>query len=94
MTKTRVFKRSDLPEALIEYMPETQRPFAETKAYAALCEALWDYMKSDYASRDEKREILKLARENFDDLCLTTSPIHRSVELPDPERQEARPWYR
>lgn len=89
---TRIFKRDDLPDALMVFLPENQHSFSETKAYHALCDALWNYLKSDYDTKEEKRELLSMARLSFDDMCLTTPSPERKLDYSDPTRESPRPW--
>lgn len=72
--KTRTLDLHTLKEALADYLPEAQKPFAGTKNYAALCEALLGYLKSDGDEREAKKQEFGYVKEIFEHMCRTTQP--------------------
>jgi len=68
---TRKLTKETLYEHLQEYLPMEQQPYVTSKAYIAMCDALWDYLQGDYDTRDEKRQVLQHAQEIFESFCLT-----------------------
>lgn len=60
-----------LYENFKEYLPVKQQPYADSKAYIALCDALMAYLISDYDTKDEKKLVLGHAKEIFEHYCLT-----------------------
>ena len=71
-----------LYEVLVDFLPAFQKPYVDSKAYVALCDALMDYLKSTSDTRAEKRQILEHVKEIFDDMCMKMP----RYEQPDPER--------
>lgn len=80
----RLISNNLLYEVLVDFLPAFQKPYANTKAYNAMCDALMDYLRSTDDDRLEKRQILEHVKEIFDDMCKKMP----RYEHPDPER----PW--
>lgn len=83
----------NLQEALVNYLPTNQQPHIGSKAYAALCDSLWDYLNSDIDTKTEKMQLLSHARAIFSDYCLTIDRQPCYADIDSPEAQEERPWY-
>lgn len=64
-----------------------------TRINRALQSELENYLQSDYDSLQEKIELLKLIKLNFNDLFLTNEPLKHRLEFGDPTRPEPKPWY-
>lgn len=60
-----------LIENLKEYLPMEQQPYTDSKAFIALCDALMDYIKSDLDSKEERKQVLRHAKEIFEHYCST-----------------------
>jgi hypothetical protein len=80
---TKSISKTLIYEALVDFLPEFQKPYRGTKAYAALCDGLFEYLRSSSDDREEKRQILEYLKEMFDDMCRNVPPPPQ----PDPERR-------
>ena len=69
MTKYMTLK--DLSENLVNFLPEDQQKYKDSRAYKDLVMAFYRFLRSEgYQERAENRQAFAAIRENFDNFCL------------------------
>jgi hypothetical protein len=69
MNPTTLINKQELYDNLADYLMPSLQPYKGTKPYIELVDAFYDYIKAKGEERDEKRQLLYHAKENFEDFC-------------------------
>jgi hypothetical protein len=77
-------------DTLVEFLPEFQQAYTGTKAYTALCDAVFDYINSIHVNREEKLQLVAHYRGLFEHLTLTTPAPSPKIFTWDREFQRHR----
>lgn len=59
----------DLKICLAQYLQDWQQEYTGSKLYEELCVSLYDYLRASYDDRDELRQVMEHAKDNFEHYC-------------------------
>jgi len=86
MSKKTLLDRKTLRENLVDLLPVEQRGYMKTQAYEEYCNALWDYLQSDFDEKADKKQALQHAKEIFEDMTrnipepISQDPIFKGLK--------------
>ena len=69
MNPTTLISKQELYDNLADYLMPSLHPYKGTKPYNELVDAFYSYIKAKGEERDDKRQLLNHAKENFEDFC-------------------------